>query len=170
MLLLLTGRCLIAPLWDAPNPLAKNLMKNQDPHKPLISWARLTRAMLIRPFRFILPVLSIAALQWGLASGGDNRATKNCNNAGITEFYWANIDRFSGYVTLVFDLFTYFEQDTPAGKAFGANLWTVPWFFQSSYAVYVTHFMLGNLSSNRYWVYGILMFFSWTSLNYFAVR
>lgn len=30
--------------------------------------------------------------------------------------------------------------------------------------------MLGNLPSNRYWVYGILMFFSWTSLNYFAVR
>ncbi|KAG0146785.1 hypothetical protein CROQUDRAFT_656973 [Cronartium quercuum f. sp. fusiforme G11] len=169
MLLLLTGRCLIAPLWDAPNPQAKLLMKNHDPNKPLISWARLTRAMLVRPFRFILPVLSIAALQWGLASGGDNRLTKNCNNAGMTEPYWGNIDRFAGYVTLVFDLFTYFEQDTTAGKAFGANLWTVPWFFQAGYAVYVTHFMLGNLSSNRYWVYGLLMVFSWTSFNYFAL-
>ncbi|EGG12604.1 uncharacterized protein MELLADRAFT_76238 [Melampsora larici-populina 98AG31] len=169
MLLLLSGRSLIAPLWDAANPHAKLLMKHQDPLKPLISWARLTRAMLIRPFRFILPVLAIAALQWGLASGGDNRATKNCNNAGMNEPYWANIDRFAGYVTLVFNLFTYFEQDTIAGKAFGANLWVTPWFFQSSYAVYVTHFMLGNLPSNRYWVYGILMFFSWTSLNYFAL-
>jgi hypothetical protein len=30
--------------------------------------------------------------------------------------------------------------------------------------------MLGNLSSNRYWVYGLLAFFSWTSFNYFYVR
>ncbi|WAQ85581.1 hypothetical protein PtA15_6A209 [Puccinia triticina] len=169
MMLLLSGRCLIAPLWDAPTPHAKLLMKNQDPNKPLISWPRLTRAMLIRPFRFLLPVLAVAALQWGLASGGDGRATRNCNNAGMTEPYWANIDRFAGFMTLFFDLFTYFEVDTIAGKAFGANLWTVPWLFQSSYAVYVTHFMLGNLPSNRYWVYGILMAFSWTSLNYFAL-
>ncbi|KAA1101873.1 hypothetical protein PGT21_031900 [Puccinia graminis f. sp. tritici] len=169
MMLLLSGRCLIAPLWDAPTPHAKLLMKNQDPNKPLISWPRLTRAMLIRPFRFLLPVIAVAALQWGLASGGDGRATRNCNNAGMTEPYWANIDRFAGFMTLFFDLFTYFEVDTIAGKAFGANLWTVPWLFQSSYAVYVTHFMLGNLPSNRYWVYGILMAFSWTSLNYFAL-
>ncbi|KAG0148256.1 hypothetical protein CROQUDRAFT_90589 [Cronartium quercuum f. sp. fusiforme G11] len=139
MLLLLTDRCLIAPLWDAPNPQAKSLMKNHEPNKPLISRARLTRAML------------------------------NCNNAGMTEPYWGNIDRFAGYVTLIFDLFTHFEQDTTAGKAFGANLWTVPWFFQAGYAVYVTHFMLGNLSSNRYWVCGLLMVFSWMSFNYFAL-
>ncbi|KAI8457063.1 hypothetical protein BY996DRAFT_4578843 [Phakopsora pachyrhizi] len=168
MLLLLSGRCLIAPLWDAPNPQAK-FSKNQSPTKPLVSWARLTRAMLIRPFRFLLPVVAVAALQWRLASGGDDRATRKCNEAGMTEPYWSNIDRFAGLVTLLFDLFTYFEQDTVAGKAFGANLWTVPWFFQASYAVYVIHFMLGNLSSNRYWVYGILMLFSWTSLNYFAI-
>lgn len=169
ILLVLSGRSLIAPLWDSPSPHTKLLIKNQDPNKPLISWPRLTRAMLIRPFRFLLPVISIAALQWGLASGGDNRATRNCNRAGMTEPYWANIDRLAGFMTLLFDLFTYFEVDTIAGKAFGANLWTVPWFFQSSYAVYVTHFMLGNLPSNRYWVYGILMFFSWTSLNYFSL-
>ena len=46
--------------------------------------------------------------------------------------------------------FTFYESDTLAGQTFSGNLWTVPWFFQSSYAVYVTHFMLGNLSSNRY--------------------
>lgn len=79
-------------------------MKNQDPNKPLISWARLTRAMLIRPFRFLLPVLAVAALQWGLASGGDNRATRDCNRAGMTEPYWANVDRFAGFMTLFFDL------------------------------------------------------------------
>ncbi|MBW0524628.1 hypothetical protein O181_064343 [Austropuccinia psidii MF-1] len=168
MLLILSGRSLIAPLWDPPNPNAK-LSKNFDPTKPLVSWSRLTRAMLIRPFRFIFPVISIAALQWGLASGGDHRLTKKCNEAGMTEPYWANIDRLAGLMTLIFDLFTYFEVDTIAGKAFGANLWTVPWFFQSSYAVYVTHFMLGNLPSNRYWVYAILITFSWTSLNYFAL-
>lgn len=169
LLLVLSGRCLIAPLWDAPPGHGKQLMKNQDPNKPLISWHRLTRAMLIRPFRFLFPVIAVAALQWGLASGGSGRATRNCNRAGMTEPYWANIDRFAGFITLFFDLFTYFEVDTIAGKAFGANLWTVPWFFQSSYAVYVTHFMLGNLPSNRYWVYGIMIAFSWTSLNYFAL-
>lgn len=66
--------------------------------------------------------------------------------------------------------FTFYESDTLAGQTFSGNLWTVPWFFQSSYAVYVTHFMLGNLSSNRYWVYAILCFFSWTTYNYFYVR
>jgi len=30
--------------------------------------------------------------------------------------------------------------------------------------------MLGNLSSNRYWVYGALAFFSWCTFNFFAVR
>lgn len=29
--------------------------------------------------------------------------------------------------------------------------------------------MLGNLSSNRYWVYGLICFFSWTTYNYFFV-
>lgn len=29
--------------------------------------------------------------------------------------------------------------------------------------------MLGNLSSNRYWVYALLAFFSWTTYNYFYV-
>lgn len=66
--------------------------------------------------------------------------------------------------------FTFYEGDTRAGKTFGANLWTVPWFFQSSYAVYVIHFMLGNLSSNRYWVYAIVATFSWATYNYFFVR
>lgn len=102
MLLLLSGRSLIAPLWDAPNPHAQG--KNVDPRKPLISWPRLTRAMLVRPFRFILPVIVVAALQWGLASGGASRATKNCNAVGMDEPYWSQIQSFAGYTTLVFDL------------------------------------------------------------------
>lgn len=66
--------------------------------------------------------------------------------------------------------FTDYEQDTLAGQTFAGNLWTMPWFFQSGFAVYVTHLMLGNLSSNRYWIYGVLAFFSWTTYNYFFVR
>lgn len=65
--------------------------------------------------------------------------------------------------------FTVYETNTIAGQTFAGNLWTMPWFFQSSYAVYTVHFMLGNLSSNRYWVYAIVAFFSWTTYNYFFV-
>ncbi|GAA6063631.1 hypothetical protein JCM10212_000132 [Sporobolomyces blumeae] len=166
LLLILLGRSLITPLWDVPSATAGPGPNQTKPNTALISWARLTRAMLVRPFRFILPVLAIVALQWGLAANGQ---TSNCNNVGMDEPYWGLISRFAGYCTLVFDLFTTYEYDTLAGQTFAGNLWTNAWFFQSSYAVYCTHLMLGNLSSNRYWVYGIICFFSWTTYNYFFV-
>lgn len=158
------GRSLITPLWDVPSATSAAGAKSGT---ALISWARLTRAMLVRPFRFILPVLVIIALQWGVAATGK---TSNANAVGMDEPYWGLITNFAGYCTLVFDLFTYYEWTTLAGKTFAANLWTNAWFFQGSYCAYVCHFMLGNLSSNRYWVYGIIAFFSWTTFNYFMVR
>ncbi|KAL8286230.1 hypothetical protein RQP46_004718 [Phenoliferia psychrophenolica] len=165
-LLLLSGRSLITPLWDVPSPSSASNAPVAKSKSALISWARLTRAMLVRPFRFILPVLVVVALQWGLAATG---RTKNCNAVGMDEPYWGLVSSFAGYATLVFDLFTDYEQDTLAGQTFAGNLWTMPWFFQSSFAVYVTHLMLGNLSSNRYWVYALLAFFSWTTYNYLFV-
>lgn len=86
----------------------------------------------------------------------------------------------------------WFVVDTTTAKAFGSNLWFTPWIFDSSYCAYVrllqwlssfdwtrtdcfpstlqvTHIMLGNLSSNRYYVYFLLGFFSWCSFNFFAV-
>ncbi|KAK4702093.1 hypothetical protein P7C70_g4132, partial [Phenoliferia sp. Uapishka_3] len=165
-LLLLSGRSLVTPLWDVPSQSSSHDAPAAKPKSALISWARLTRAMLVRPFRFILPVLAIVALQWGLASTGK---TSNCNAVGMDEPYWGLISSFAGFSTLVFDLFTNYEADTLAGQTFAGNLWTLPWFFQTSFAVYVTHLMLGNLSSNRYWIYGLLAFFSWTTYNYFFV-
>ncbi|KAJ8297016.1 GTP-binding protein Rho3 [Rhodotorula toruloides] len=161
-LLVLMGRSLITPLWDVPSPSAPAAAGAQ-PKSALISWARLTRAMLVRPFRFILPVLAVVAVQWGVAANGD---TANCNNVGMDEPYWRLVSNFAGYCTLVFDLFTTYETSTIAGQTFAGNLWTNPWFFQASYAVYVIHLMLGNLSSNRYWVYALIGFFSWTTYNY----
>ncbi|GAA5891114.1 hypothetical protein JCM6882_006426 [Rhodosporidiobolus microsporus] len=165
-LLLLMGRALVTPLWDVPSPSAPAAPGSKQPNSALISWARLTRAMLVRPFRFILPVIAVVALQWGLAA---NANTHNCNNVGMEEPYWGLISRFAGFCTLVFDLFTTYEYDTIAGKTFAGNLWTNAWFFQGSYAVYTTHLMLGNLSSNRYWVYGLVALFSWTTYNYFFI-
>ncbi|GAA6038976.1 hypothetical protein JCM8097_000136 [Rhodosporidiobolus ruineniae] len=164
-LLILMGRSLVTPLWDVPSPSAPQA-NGAQPKSALISWARLTRAMLVRPFRFLLPVLVVAALQWGLAA---NANTTNCNAVGMDEPYWGLIGRFAGYCTLIFDLFTTYEYDTLAGQTFAGNLWTNPWFFQGSYAAYCTHLMLGNLSSNRYWVYALIAFFSWTTYNYFYV-
>lgn len=63
--------------------------------------------------------------------------------------------------------FTVYETNTIAGQTFAGNLWTMPWFFQSSYAAYTIHFMLGNLSSNRYWIYALVAFFSWCTYNFF---
>lgn len=103
-LLILLGRSLITPLWDVPSPNSTGSASAPNASKPntaLISWARLTRAMLVRPFRFILPVLAIVALQWGLGANGQ---TKNCNEVGMDEPYWGMIGRFAGYCTLVFDL------------------------------------------------------------------
>jgi len=57
--------------------------------------------MLVRPFRFLLPVLVVVGLQWGLAN---NANTANCNNVGMDEPYWGLISNFAGYATLVFDL------------------------------------------------------------------
>ncbi|GAA5857075.1 hypothetical protein JCM8547_007946 [Rhodosporidiobolus lusitaniae] len=165
-LLMLLGRSLITPLWDVPSPNAPAQANGAKPKGALISWARLTRAMLVRPFRFILPVLAVVALQWGLAA---NANTHNCNNVGMDEPYWGLVSRFAGYCTLVFDLFTTYEYDTLAGQTFAGNLWANPWLFQASYAVYTTHLMLGNLSSNRYWVYALVAFFSWCTYNYMFV-
>ncbi|KWU46719.1 hypothetical protein RHOSPDRAFT_3080, partial [Rhodotorula sp. JG-1b] len=164
-LLLLLGRSLVTPLWDVPSPGATG-PGGAKANTALISWARLTRAMLVRPFRFLLPVIVVVAIQWGLSANGK---TANCNNVGMDEPYWNLITNFAGFCTLIFNLFTVYETDTIAGQTFAGNLWTMPWFFQSSYAVYTVHFMLGNLSSNRYWVYAIVAFFSWTTYNYFFV-
>jgi hypothetical protein len=57
--------------------------------------------MLVRPFRFLLPVLAVVALQWGLGATGE---TRNCNAVGMDEPYWGLVSSFSGFSTLVFDL------------------------------------------------------------------
>lgn len=108
--------------------------KKPAPKEPSIAWYKVARAMLTRPFRFILPVLVIAATQWGLRA---TDKTSNCNAVGMNEPYWNQIRNFAGYATLVFNMFTWFELDTAAGMAFGANLWFTPWLFQSSYCAYV---------------------------------
>ncbi|KAM0793491.1 hypothetical protein ACM66B_000931 [Microbotryomycetes sp. NB124-2] len=160
-LLMLSGRSLVTPLWDVPTPNSNAAAKTNT---ALISWARLTRAMIVRTFRFILPVIAIVALQWGLSSSG---RTSNSNAVGMDEPYWGLVQNFAGFCTLVFNLFTFYEYDTLAGQTFAGNLWTNPWFFQSSFAAYVIHIMLGNLSSNRYWIYAVLALCSWCTYNYF---
>ena len=102
-LLMLSGRSLITPLWDVPSQASSHSAPGSaaKPKSALISWARLTRAMLVRPFRFLLPVLVVVALQWGLASTGK---TSNCNAVGMDEPYWGLVSSFAGFSTLVFDL------------------------------------------------------------------
>jgi hypothetical protein len=99
-LLLLLGRSLVTPLWDVPSPGATG-PGGAKANTALISWARLTRAMLIRPFRFLLPVIVVVAIQWGLSANGK---TANCNNVGMDEPYWNLITNFAGFCTLIFNL------------------------------------------------------------------
>ena len=59
--------------------------------------------MLTRTFRFILPVLVVTALLWGL---GASNATKDSQPAGMQPAgwpYWYQISSFAGYVTVVFN-------------------------------------------------------------------
>lgn len=98
---MLLGRSLVTPLWDVPTPSKSMSASGVKSNSALISWARLTRAMIIRPFRFILPVIAIVALQWGLSSSG---RTSNSNEVGMDEPYWGLVRNFSGFVTLVWDL------------------------------------------------------------------
>lgn len=168
-LLLILGRALSAPLWDIPHGRTSPDAKYGVAEAPTISFPRLTRAMLTRTFRFILPVLVVTALLWGL---GASNATKDSQPAGMQPAgwpYWYQISSFAGYVTVVFNCFSAFEFQTNAAKVFAGNLWTNAWFFQSSFAVYLVHMMLGNLSSARYWIYGILAFFMWTTNNFFCI-
>lgn len=99
-MLMLLGRSLITPLWDVPTPSKSMSASAVKPNSALISWARLTRAMIIRPFRFILPVIAIVALQWGLASSG---RTSNSNAVGMDEPYWGMVRNFAGFCTLVWN-------------------------------------------------------------------
>lgn len=102
MLLLLSGRSLLSPLWDIPSPnAAVNTNGPPGAKKPTISWPRLTRALLVRPFRFILPVVAIIGLQWGLDA---NNHTRNCNAVGMDRPYWALIQNAKGFMTLLWDL------------------------------------------------------------------
>ena len=122
--------------------------------------------MLTRTPRFIFPVLVIAAVIWGL---GATNATKDCNAAGMQQPYWNLVRNFAGYMTLVFNSFSAFSYQTQMAQYFAGNLWTNAWFFQASFCVYICHMMLGNLSTARFWIYGILIFFMWTTYQYFAV-
>lgn len=56
--------------------------------------------MLTRTARFVLPVMVVAALQWGL---GASNATKDCNEAGMQQPYWNLIRNFAGYCTIIFN-------------------------------------------------------------------
>jgi hypothetical protein len=102
--LLLLGRSVITPLWDVPPPTSTAAAGGIHPGTALISWSRLTRAMLLRPFRFILPVIAIAALQWGLGATGK---LSQSNAVGMDEPYWGLIGSFSGLATLIFDLVSF---------------------------------------------------------------
>jgi hypothetical protein len=69
--------------------------------QPTTDYPRLSRAMLKRPLRFILPVLIIAGLQWGLAATGK---TAKSTQIGMPPIYWSEIRNFRGFVTLIWDL------------------------------------------------------------------
>lgn len=80
--------------------ITQQTAKDGSPAQPTISFPRLTRAMLTRTFRFILPVMVVAALIWGL---GASNATKDCNAAGMQQPYWNLISRFAGWITIIFN-------------------------------------------------------------------
>jgi hypothetical protein len=97
--LLLSGRSIVETLWDVPATTKD--VSGKGPAGPSVAWPRVARALLTRPFRFLLPVLVVAGLQWGLAATGK---TGNSNAVGMDEPHWAQISSFAGYATLIFDL------------------------------------------------------------------
>ncbi|KZT51943.1 hypothetical protein CALCODRAFT_487531 [Calocera cornea HHB12733] len=145
-LLLLSGRSLPIPLPHA---------------SPLLSLSLVTR-----PLRFLPPVIVVLILQWGLCAGGHTGIMWNV--LAIDEPNWCGITNAAGFFTLLWGLFGSFSYNTGLGQAFGANLWSVPWFFQSSYFTYLLHIVVSALPSNRYWIFIALFCFTWSTFSYFT--
>ncbi|KZP01627.1 hypothetical protein CALVIDRAFT_559430 [Calocera viscosa TUFC12733] len=145
-LLLLSGRALPIPLPHA---------------SPLLSLSLVTR-----PLRFVPPVIVVLVLQWGLSSGGHTNIMWDV--LAIYPPQWSGITNAAGFFTLLWGLFGTYSYNTGIGEAFGANLWSVPWFFQSSYFTYLLHIVVSALPSNRYWIYIVLFCFTWSTFSYFT--
>lgn len=96
-LLIISGRAILHHLWEIPSPHDAAAAGKG----PSVAWYKLSRALVTRPFRFILPVLVIAAVQWAVGATG---ATDSSAEIHLEPPAWGQIRNWSGYCTLVFDL------------------------------------------------------------------
>ncbi|EJU03617.1 hypothetical protein DACRYDRAFT_99215 [Dacryopinax primogenitus] len=145
-LLLLSGRSLPIPLPHA---------------SPLLSLS-----LVSRPIRFVPPVIVVLLLQWGMCGGGHTELITNV--LGIDGPQWCGVTNVAGFFTLLWGLFGTYSYNVDLAQAFSANLWSVPWFFQSSYFTYLLHIVVSALPSNRYWIYIVLFCFTWGTFSYFT--
>ncbi|KAI8822985.1 uncharacterized protein EV422DRAFT_494507 [Fimicolochytrium jonesii] len=162
LLFMISGRVVTAVALP-PSSSAENFKPN---------YPALVSSMFRRAFRFALPVIIVAFTQWQLCKKGHTaKASASAQEIflGSTTMApapagWCSIGGFSGLITFIVDLFTF--NGPAAAEKMGSMLWTVTWFMEGSYAVYLTAFLTAQLASNRYVVFATLMAFSWVTYSW----
>ncbi|KAJ3017038.1 hypothetical protein HKX48_003753 [Thoreauomyces humboldtii] len=162
LLFMISGRTITASAMP-PAPTSAGF----KPHYPM-----LVSSMFRRAFRFALPVIIVALMQWQLCAHG---STQHAAEATQTVFIgasamttgpagWCGIGNFRGLIVYLVNLFTF---NAPVqAQRFGSMLWTTTWFMWGSYAVYLTAFLTAQLASNRYVIFATLLGFSWATFSW----
>ncbi|KAJ3003866.1 hypothetical protein HKX48_001525, partial [Thoreauomyces humboldtii] len=169
LLFMVSGRVLTASsMPPGPNGTSGSF----KPHYPL-----LVSSMFRRAFRFILPVIAVAFMQWQLCAAGHTGDAADAHASVFTgagsvamaqgPAGWCRVGNFTGLIVYVVNLFTF---NGPNGidhsQALGSMLWTTTWAMWGSYTVYLTAFLTAQLASNRYVIFLFLMTFSWATFSW----
>ncbi|EST07084.1 hypothetical protein PSEUBRA_003541 [Kalmanozyma brasiliensis GHG001] len=125
-------------------------------------------AMISRPFRFLLPILFVTGVQYGIC-----RATglypDNVNFETLigTRPGWCYASGAQWIVTAT-NLFTSEDRPTELLQEAGP-IFALPWFFQNSYYLYGVTMIVGILQRDtRVAFLGVMALLNWTTLSYLA--
>ncbi|PWY99811.1 hypothetical protein BCV70DRAFT_113205 [Testicularia cyperi] len=125
-------------------------------------------AMLARPFRFLLPILFVTGIQYGVCEAtGLYPSNANFETLIGTRPGWCFPDA-SQWIVAATNLFVTEDRPTQLQNETGA-LFFLPWLFQNSYYLYGLTMIVTILQKDtRVSFLALLAFLSWTTLSYIA--
>lgn len=125
-------------------------------------------AMISRPFRFLLPILFVTGVQYGICRAtGLYPTNANFETLIGTRPGWCYASGAQWIVTAT-NLFT--SEDRPSELLQEAGpIFALPWFFQNSYYLYGVTMIVGILQRDtRVAFLGVMALLNWTTLSYLA--